>query len=299
MSGMYKAFLERGHEVKMLCGNCGRGRGKFRSKDVKKIIEWLNQTKPDICYIESSTYPIIHSCDYRLLRDIKRKRIPTAYFYRDFFRKFPELYPRRRGFVNYFKEMFLNIMQKRTDSAIRKLDIIYFPSSECFSYFHYKNMKDLPPAGEIHHVPRHNDNNRVAIYVGGVSESYGIALLLEAFRILNRKDVLYQLILVCRAKELEKYQKLFCDEEWLKIYHAKGEELEELYQRAEIGLLALRSNEYNNLAVGTKLFQYVSYGLPVVSTNVSAMKRLIEKNYFGIVAPDNPADYAAAIKETA
>ena len=161
--------------------------------------------------------------------------------------------------------------------------------------FSYRRMLPLPPAGEDH-VPSPHPNNRTCIYVGGVSASYGIGLLIDSFRLLNAGGCRYRLILVCREGEYERERERIGEHEWLTVCHASGAALEPLYAQADVGLLSLVDNEYNNFAVGTKLFQYLSYGLPVLSTDVEAMRELIEADGLGLTAAGDPESYAAAIR---
>ena len=300
-AAMYQAFLERGYDVYLLSGYCGRGEGTQRRAEVRKAIAWLRENRPDFCYIESSTYPIMYHCDYDLIRLLHLEDIPTAYFYRDFYRRFPNLFPRRKGFLNKLKETYLDFLQWRTDRVLQNMDIVYFPSNACFHYFSYRCMKTLPPAGRPSSVSLNDTftsgHNQTSIYVGGVSTVYGTPLLLDAFSLLNKNGVKYPLILVCREGEFEETFPNSDIPPWLEIYHASGKELEPLYARSSLGLLTLSPNEYTQLAVGTKLFQYISYGLPVLSTDTAAMKSLIEENKFGRTAPYDASAFAAAAKE--
>lgn len=291
---IYHAFLERGHEVYVLSGYQGRNEGKLRAVEVEKAIAWTEENKPDLCYIESSTYPMIHPCDYKMICYLHKNKIPTSYFYRDFYRRFKDLFPRRKGFINTIKEYYLDFMQWRTDRILRKLSLIYFPSKECFKYFNYKNMKALPPAGDINFLPEHK-NNKTCIYVGGISDFYGFPLLMDAFTLLNKEDA-YNLILVCRENEYKK-KKLTDIPSWLNIHHVSGKDLEPLYSQADLGLLTLTKNPYSDLAVGTKLFQYLSYGLPVLSTDVVTMRAIINENNFGEVAPYDAELFAQTIRK--
>lgn len=299
-AAMYYAFLERGWDVHLLSGHCGRGEGKQRRSEVRKAMAWLQKDHPDFCYIESSTYPMMYHCDYALVRLLWREKIPTAYFYRDFFRRFPSLFPRRSGLVNKLKEVYLDFLQWRTDAVLNNVDLVYFPSEACFRYFHYRHMRALPPAGQLSASALNSgfvpDCRRTSIYVGGVSEVYGTPMLLEAFSILNENGVQYPLILVCREGEFEDTFPNFTFPAWLKLYHAFGKELEPLYALASLGLLTLSPNEYTQMAVGSKLFQYISYGLPVLSTDAAAMKSLIDENEFGRTAPYEAHAFAAAVK---
>ncbi len=299
-TAMYHAFLERGWEVHLLSGYCGRGEGKQRKAEVRKAVAWMRENRPAFCYIESSTYPIMYHCDYALIRLLRREGIPTAYFYRDFYRWFPKLFPRRQGLVNSLKEAYLDILQWRTDRVLQNVDIVYFPDKSTARYFPYRHMKALPPAGQLTTVSPDSafppDGPATAIYVGAVSAIYGSPMLMEAFSILNKDGVRYPLILVCREGEFEKAFPNYSIPAWLEIHHASGKELEAFYARASLGLLTLQPNEYTQMAVGTKLFQYISYGLPVLSTDTAAMKSLIEENAFGRTAPYDVQAFAAAAK---
>ncbi len=292
---MYRAFVERGHEVKLLSGSIGRGCGRTRKEAVDRILAWLDGERPDLCYIESPTYPLLHECDYALIRRLCAMKIPTAYFCRDFYRRFPALFPRRTDALGRLKELYLDFMQGRTDRLLRRVDIVYFPSAACTKMFSYRRMLPLPPAGEDH-VPSPHTNNKTCIYVGGISERYGLPLLLRSFEILNSGDGCCRLILVCREGEYEQERERIGEHEWLTVCHASGAALEPLYAQADVGLLPFRHDPYMELAVGVKLFQYLSYGLPVLSTDVEAMRELIEADGLGLTAHDDPESYAAAIR---
>ena len=297
---MYRALQERGWNVFLVSGFIGRGEGLQRQREIDRAIAWMREGRPDFCYIESSTYPIMYHCDYALIRLLRREGIPTAYFYRDFYRWFPKLFPRRQGLVNSLKEAYLDILQWRTDRVLQNVDIVYFPDKSTARYFPYRHMKALPPAGQLTTVSPDSafppDGPATAIYVGAVSAIYGSPMLMEAFSILNKDGVRYPLILVCREGEFEKAFPNYSIPAWLEIHHASGKELEAFYARASLGLLTLQPNEYTQMAVGTKLFQYISYGLPVLSTDTAAMKSLIEENAFGRTAPYDVQAFAAAAK---
>ena len=299
-TAMYQAFLERGWDVHLLCGYCGRREGKQRRAEIRKAKAWMRKNRPAFCYIESSAYPIMYYCDYALIRLLRREGIPTAYFYRDFYRRFPKLFPRRKGFVNRLKDAYLDYLQWRTDRVLRDVDIVYFPSEAWFVYFRYRHMKVLPPAGQVTEVSADDafppEGTPTAIYAGGITTYYGAPMLLDAFSILNKDGIHYPLILVCRDGEFERAFPGQDIPPWLELHHTSGKRLEPLYARACLGLLTQEPNEYMQMAVGTKLFQYISYGLPILSTDTVAMKKLIEENTFGQTAPYDAQAFAAAVK---
>lgn len=292
---MLQALKDRGHEVYVCSGSQDIRDGASRKEAVRKARQWVDANHPDFCYIESSTYPIIHHCDYSMIRYLVKKKIPTSYFYRDAYRKFPELFQTRKGWKNEVKEFFLRQLQKYTDHTLRKINMVYFPGQGYADLFDFERAGLLPPGGEVCFPEKFADSN-TCIYVGGVTELYGFPLMMDAFRILNKDEVRYKLILVCREKEFKKYYSQQDIPQWLEVHHVSGDDLIPLYHRCDLGLLALRYNDYAHLQIGIKLFQYVGYGLPVLSTNVRTMAQIIQENGFGEVAEDNAQDYAAAIQ---
>ena len=106
---MLNALLERNHEVYVLSGSQNINMRKTRSEQVRKAKQWVKDNSPDLCYIESSTYPIIHHCDYSMIRFLKRRGIPTSYFYRDIYRIVPTVVNNKRaGIKSRLKDTFLN-----------------------------------------------------------------------------------------------------------------------------------------------------------------------------------------------
>lgn len=295
---MFNALLERNHEVYVLSGSQNLNMRKLRREQIKKAKEWVRSNKPDLCYIESSTYPIIHHCDYSMLRFLKRNGVPTSYFYRDIYRIIPNVVQKKRkGIKNKIKDTFLTLLQRYTDHQLHKIDIVYFPSDRFTDYFSYKRMELLPPAGEVKVNSIGRELTNTCLYVGGVSEFYGFPLLMEAFEILNTEKVKYKLILVCREAEFKNICKIDPLPQWLEVHHVSGKDLEPLYEKSDIGLLALGDNVYSNLCIGIKLFQYIGYGLPVLSTKVYTMGKLINENGFGMTCDYDAKSYANAIED--
>lgn len=292
---MYKAFLDEGHEVKLLAVSQNRSEWPRRRKAVREIMKWLDANTPDLCYIESHVYPILLPCDYRLIRRLYRTGVPMGYFYRDFYWKFPDLYPRRTDFSGRLKEVWLSFLQKRTDNVLKYMDIVYFPSAESTRYFDYKDMRPLPPAGEDH-LSERCPEEKTCIYVGGLDGGYGVGMLLEALEQMNAGDKTYRLILVCREKEWEAFQSPYKEAPWLEVHHTSGDGLKPLYARAAVSVIPVSPTPYTHLAVNVKLFDYLSYGLPVVVTNARAISAIVRENGIGIVVSYDAKAMAEALK---
>ena len=293
---MYRAMLEEGHQVKLLCGNQGDLKDhRARAAAVKEISRWLDSNRPDICYIESPVYPILWHFDRQLIRKIHRLGIPMGYFYRDYYRKFPDLYPRRTDPKGRMKEAFLDLLQERTDKVLRNVDIMYFSCAGGGELFDYSCVRLLPPAGEPDRGWS-KGGNHVSIYVGGMGGLYGGKNMLKAFAILNSGTERYPLILVTREKEWAAIPDDLKGGDWLEVHHTSGDGLPPLYHRASLGLIPVEKTAYSDVAVNIKLFEYMSYGLPVACTNGKAVAELVEREQIGRVSADDPASMAENIR---
>ena len=294
---MYEAFLAEGHQVKLLSGQQGNFSGrKTRQRAVAETSAWLDSHRPDLCYIESPVYPILWEFDRQLIRKIRRMGVPIGYFYRDFYRKFPDQFPRRKDPVGRAKELYLDVMQRRTDRVLRCADIVYFPSAEAFSLFSFRDMRTLPPGGEDH-LEGCRPEERRCVYVGGMVQHYGGEMMLRAFALLNAGEKRYPLTLVCRKNEWAQIPDALKNGDWLEVRHASGDELIPLLSKASAGLLIGNTeNEYNNYTVSIKLFEYMGYGLPVVYVKNPPLTRIVGEADFGIGTEYTPESFADGVR---
>jgi glycosyltransferase involved in cell wall biosynthesis len=141
------------------------------------------------------------------------------------------------------------------------------------------------------------DEIKTVIYVGGIKQQYGLEILLQALDLSNRKVAL-DLDLVCRRDEFMQQRPTFAKYdgvEWLHVYHLTGKDLERVYRRSAIAVVPRLKDVYNDLAMPVKLFEYLSYGLPVVATNCTEMANFISHNEVGLIAEDNALSLADRI----
>ena len=294
---MYRAFLEEGHEVKLLSG--GQGNLQTRKKrldEVAQIDRWLNDHRPDLCYIESPVYPILWHADRSLIARIHRMQIPIGFFYRDMYRKMPEVFPRRRDLIGGAKEWALDRLQESTDRLLEKADIVYFPSEECFRFFHYSDMRALPPGGEDR-LEETMPYYKHCVYVGGLADQYDGECLLRAFSLLNREGVEYPLTLICRHKEWKDIPPELRQGPWLEVHHVSGEALRPLLSRAGAGLLIGKADHpYSRFAVSVKTYEYMGYGLPMVYIRNGPHDRIIADAGLGIGTEGTPEALADGVR---
>lgn len=299
---MEKAFEDAGYKVKLLNGSQETANKEQRRKNVEEINNWLDCSRPDFCYIESPTYPILHSFDIKLIRRIHNMGISSGYFFRDAYYKLgKEFYGKQKQTpVRRLKNTYLRMLYARNEKLLfNNIDIVYFPTMTMASYFSYHDMRALPPAGNLISSSEKIKKGFTSIYVGGLSASYGADIMLKAFSLLNNhSDKEYSLILVCRESEMNNLKTEYSNSAWLSIYHASGEkQLAALYAQADCALLPRSNSPYNDLSFSVKVFEYMEHGLPIVACGSKEMAAMIEKYQMGVVTGFTPEEFAAAIRK--
>lgn len=297
---MYRAFGEAGYNVILLNGSQETANKEQRLKNVEVINSWLDNNRPDFCYIESPTYPILHSFDIRLIKRIHKMGIPIGYFFRDAYYKLgKEFYAKQKQtLVRWLKNSYLRILYYRNEKLLfHNVDIVYFPTMTMAGYFSYHDMRALPPAGNVIACTEKKSRSFTSIYVGGLSSSYGADILLDAFSQLNSGEKAYPLLLVCRESEMKNLPSRYKNCSWLKIHHASGEkQLAALYAQADAAMLPRANSPYNDLSFSVKVFEYMGHGLPIVACGSKEMASMIEKYQMGVVTGFTPEEFAGAVK---
>ena len=81
----------------------------------------------------------------------------------------------------------------------------------------------------------------------------------------------------------------------MKVYHVSADLLESIYEKADLAFIPLRKNYYFDRAYAIKLFEYLSYGKPIISNNLDTMGEFIRKNNCGIVYDNAEEELEKAI----
>jgi glycosyltransferase involved in cell wall biosynthesis len=289
---IYEAFKKLGYDVSLLSGQQNRKRERW-SKVFKKFLE-IRKNMPDFCYVEPPSGPLFNFCDHLLLIYLKLKGVPIGLFYRDAYWLSVD-----RWHIKGAKQFFLIRMYKFDLFLFKRVcKIVYFPSQTMADMFHLPHKGILPPAGIEFVNPSHQRTNR-AIYVGGLSLFYGTDTMLKAFEIINDKlHKNIKLTVICREKEKKDFFENYIDKDWLEVAHANGDEqLEPFYSKCDIGLYPSRNNKSMNFCMPIKLCEYMSRGLPVVTTDTTEAAMFVKKNGSGIISRDTPEDFAQKIIE--
>lgn len=286
---IYEAFNSIGVSVKLLEGQ--QNKKKLRWKSVWKYFKEIRNNKYDLCYVEPPSGVVFNICDHLLLLYISKiKKVPTGVFYRDAFWKLSKDYPK-----SGLKSKILIFMHK-FDWIIFNMssNVMYFPSESFAEHFKCNNKVILMPGAEKIAGLLNGEENSF-IYVGGIEGSYGADLLLESFQKAYDINNAVRLNLVCRNENdtILKYK----NREWLNLFVGKSgkDELKEIYDKSKYAILSLIPGDYMDLAVPIKIFEYISYEKPILSTDCKEISKIITKYNIGKISNPNSEDLSKSI----
>lgn len=287
---MIAAFEEIGYDVFAIMGS-----GKERNSAFKQLKKMVTEQDVvfDFVYSESSTQPTMIASgkkdlikypllEYRIFNYFKRKNIPIALFYRDIHWKFSRLSRDKRTFFKHY--IFLMLYTLDLYVYKRYLTTLFLPSLRMRNYIpsQFNEVFDLPPGAEkrIVHLRKEPHEKLHLFYVGGFGNHYSMHELFKA--VAESNDVI--LTLSIRREDWMRVKDeytAFDGVESIVIVHKTGSELEPYYRDADVVSLVLRPYEYLNFAMPFKLFEYISFGKPIIAIRGTSFADFIEAHDIG------------------
>lgn len=133
-------------------------------------------------------------------------------------------------------------------------------------------------------------NQIIFLYQGGLSEGRGIEVMLQAFEALSDD----RCVLVCMGYgPLVSMVQSYASRQANIFYHpaVKHNLLLDYTSSADFGLLFYEDSCLNHrFCSPNKIFEYLMAGLPVITSNLFEMRRLVETELVGFVADNNSVD---------
>lgn len=136
------------------------------------------------------------------------------------------------------------------------------------------------------------ENHNTFCYVGGLSYDRGIYHLVEAI-----KDLDVNLILAGPFSSDDFREKVMSLPGWKKVDYrgvVSRQEISRIYESVVVGMLTLLPHPNYIDSSPTKLYEYLSAGLPVISSNFDTFRQVIEATNCGLLVDPQSVD---SIKE--
>jgi glycosyltransferase involved in cell wall biosynthesis len=240
----------------------------------------------DGIYVETSTF-LPAETDLAFLALSRALGIPIVSYVRDAYQLFPEYYPRdtlkRRLGAAAFRPALRALGAVSTHLA--------FPTAglAAAALGPDPGAVLMPPgAPPPVDVPRTANANRV-LYVGdGRSRAQGADRLVAAVEAARSAGVDLELDVVSRSGEAPPSP----HPPWLRVHRAEGSAIHALLPSVVATAIPRPRNDYNDLALPIKLFEYLSYGRPLLVTDCVEQARVVTGADAGLVTRDDPGSIA-------
>jgi len=250
------------------------------SKEFKKEIKFLK--KPDIIYV---SFPSIELA-YEAVRFGKINNIPVVVDFRDlwpdiFLTALPKIlhpfamvallpwYIQRKYIFKNAKSIiaisdgFLKFAQKNSCNRYTNHDLVFNKS--------YNSNLNLSIKVE--------NNKFQVIYFGAISRNKThLSSVIEVF---NKLDENYELIICGDGDDLDYYKEISSEKISFKGFVSKNQ-LDKIISECNLGIIPLRSRIDFKKALPNKAIEYMSYGVPILTSLDGDLRKFIEKNKVGI-----------------
>ena len=154
----------------------------------------------------------------------------------------------------------------------------------------------LPPGSPAPlDVPRRPGADRLLVVGDARLAAQGADRLLAAVGVARERGAAVQLVVVARPGQEPPEP----HPEWLRLERAQGDEIAELLPDVLATVIPRPRGAYNDLALPIKLFDYLSYGRPILVTDCLEQARVVREADAGVVTEDTVDALAAAISRIA
>lgn len=294
---MLSALEETGEEVFALVGTCNERKKKFKLLEGKlrncdeEILYYCESSNRFTALDWAKVNPLNFEFDAKVAGLLKAQGVKTSLFYRDLHWLLPKVVTSRTG--DFLRTQIKAAFEKRALRHWQKsLDILFLPHTTMAEHipFDFPNseIRSLPPGGdgEPSQSFREEGGPLNLIYVGSIKPKvYDLRGFLTEFKTNQNAH----LTLITRPDGLALVGDLYRFEAMknVTVCHAQGDGLAEYYQAADIAVLIMSKSDYIGFSMPVKVFEAISYGLPlIVTAEQLAVADFVKKEKVGWVVKD-------------
>ena len=247
----------------------------------------------DGIYVESSTF-LPAETDLAFLGLSRALGIPVLTYVRDAYQLFPEYYPRDTLKRRLGAAAFLPALR-----AMRAVSShLAFPTAGLAEAVLGPDAASvlLPPGAPAPIDARRSPtaNQSCTSAMRGCTP-HGADRLISAVDVARTSGLDLGLDIVCRPGQ----EPTSPHPAWLRVHHAEGPAIHALLPDVLATAIPRPRSPYNDLALPIKLFDYLSYGRPLLVTDCTEQAAVVNRAGAGVVMGDEPEAMAAAIRGVA
>jgi len=224
----------------------------------------------------------------------------------------PELYSLKTGIMqNYWIVKLLKWEEKFScrlahyvisvnNAMYKNLRYKGIPSKKIFILHNFPDTRYLPVKYDINRWPRHREGF-VLLYAGTVTEHYRLDIAIRALALVIKDIPCIKLRIFGDGNELNSVLKLADNlgiiryVEYLKP--VDFDKVKDIMVDADVGITSHQGGIFGDIYFATKILEYLSQGLPVISSRTKTIVSYIPEDSIFYFEPENVSDMAKQIIE--
>ena len=278
---MAEALSVRIHTERITGGRVGRFLASVR---------WLVSGGPrrvDAVYVESPTANAMPT-DLTFLALMRLLRRPVGVYFRDAYQLFRDIHPRTRR-----RQVLTDFLWRLTTPLLKRVASVQFAPTEGLAQaLGLTNAILLPPGTDPKLPDLGIGEPDVVAAIAQVAPGSGLDTLVAAMALVRERRPAARLIVAARSIDGATAAAL---PDWVEVAVGGRASLPELLRPGRVCVLPLPINRYTNLAVAVRLLDLLGFGKPIVATDTSPTRAIIEASGAGTVTPDTAAGLAHGI----
>lgn len=249
---------------------------------INRILNSLKKISPEAKFIYDVHEPLDKNLkDYRF----KNSKIPKLItnYYADYIQKWEYTKASQYDYILTTDDGLYNRFKKNIPSA--RIEIIY-------NFTNLENKRlNLSYEEKIYD----------AAYIGGLSKIRGALIALKATKLVIKEVPNYKLLLLGKIYDLELEREVVS---FIKTNQLENnvilkdfvphQEVSNYYNQIKIGLNPLLYVKAHEEIIQIKLFEYMNFGIPIITSDFGYMKQYVEKNNVGITIQPNDENLLAS-----
>ena len=249
----------------------------------KGMLFYLSYNFMAFCYLVFKRADLVYANDLDTLLAARMlsffKRIPLIYDSHELFTEVPELInrPKKKGIWSFLEKCLI----KKVDAAITVSESVSTELNRRYGKT-FEVIRNLPLKKSIRPKNASSTNEKIIFYQGALNIGRGLEKLIMAMqqmpnvelRIAGTGDIHNDLVALCKSLRLETQVKF--------LGRVEPEQLHCETQKATIGVSLEEDISLNyRYALPNKLFDYIQAGLPVLTSNLPEMEKIVSTYNIG------------------
>jgi glycosyltransferase involved in cell wall biosynthesis len=250
--------------------------------------KWLRgggSGRVEAVYVESTTTTSLPT-DLAFLLLMRLLGHPVGVYFRDAYQLYRDMYPRRR------LRIFADWAWRLTTPVLARIATVrYVQSVGLAEVLHLRSPQMLPPGTDPASPDLGAGKQPLVAYVGATGWADGYDTLIAAMALVRQRCPEAKLVTV-GALPPERQASL---PDYVEARRTGRDGLVELLRDVRVCVIPRPITEYTSFVLPIKLWDYLSYGKPIMATNVTETARLLEAAGAGILTPDTAEGLAEGI----